>query len=161
MCRRDCLSCSGEVVSVCLCVCSDGGRSRKEGGAAFPCSWGEWEKPLYRRARIIKEFQQCFPCMSYCSHWSVITLHKQGKNAWEQKRGSFHARDLLLHQKGEIERQGEKGIQRECGTLSELIDLLKAPGQRERQASLMMVVIMFPMDLIQNQTAPYRASTSS
>ncbi len=76
---------------VCVCVCvREGGRSRREGGGAFPCSWGEGEKPLLqKRLKSYRNSNNAFPA------WATARLirdhaNKQGKNAREhRKEGRF------------------------------------------------------------------------
>lgn len=133
-----------------VCVCLEGGRSRKEGGGAFPCSWENGKSHCIEESKSSRNSNNAFPA------WATATT-----DPWSR----YISRERMLEKKKKVVScswppfEPEKKWRRDrkarreryskgvCGTLSDLIDLLTAPGQRERQTSLMMVVIMFPIDL--------------
>ncbi len=142
--RWDCLFCS-VLCFVCLfvhkgmCVCvrrEDAAGKRVE--ERFPAAGEKGKSHCAEELKSSRNSNNAFPA------WATATTdprsrYKQGKNAWEhRKEGRFMFVTSFCTRKKwrrDIKARRERYSKGVCGTLSELIDLLKVPGQRKADQS--------------------------
>lgn len=154
------------VSSVCVRLHREAAGKRVE--KHFPAAGKKGKSHRAEELKSSRNFNNAFPAWASAAAdpWSrYISRERMLKNIVKRLSRDHN---LLLHlrilsevrqrskreKKWAREKESPKDSKGECGMLSNLINVLKPPGQRVRNASLVMVVIMFSMDIIQNHMHP-------